>query len=93
MSVYSAEKMMFEIIIFTPCVMYNETGTPIFISESKKNSQQFPFMNKMYFYTPDSFFKKKKVATKYMDQQLSAFWEVGELDSVPVNCMVAHSLE
>ena len=64
MSIYSPEKMIFNIIIFTPCVMYNETGSPLLIKESKKSSQNFPFINKMYFYTPKGFFKKKKVTAR-----------------------------
>ncbi|KAK8860174.1 hypothetical protein M9Y10_011838 [Tritrichomonas musculus] len=87
MSIYSPEKMVFQIIIFTPCVMYNETNIPLLINESKKDNKQYSFINKMLFYTPKGFFKKKKVTARAL------YPEKTYSNVHPIDCMHVNTLQ
>ncbi|OHT11522.1 hypothetical protein TRFO_18966 [Tritrichomonas foetus] len=58
---YLSYKLSARIIIYAPCVMFNETGFPLHIKRMKKIDDYQPFINNMYLYGTRQYFKKKKL--------------------------------
>lgn len=60
-TIYSNTDRSIQLVIFTPCVMFNKTGLCLHAKESRETNITNPFVNDIYLYTPLKFFKKKKV--------------------------------